>query len=179
MTTFQTAVLTQQSRGVVADIMINGPQRGQPVQLDSADAVNNVIGRAMFLKSTGQQPNPGAALVLGTPVAADSAGVGFAGILANSKQYVSYGNESDGPLGPTMTLPNDTTAEVISMTSGIMVYSLTAAKISDYVFANTTTGELTTNSDPEAVIDDNVLVIGARVVRYSTTEAGSCLISLT
>jgi hypothetical protein len=131
------------------------------------------------MKAAGQQPNPDGSMVLGTPVSCDVEGVGFGGILSNSKQYSSAGNLSDGPLGPTMTLPNDSTAQATTMTSGIMVYSLTAAGLNDYVYANTTTGELTTDPEPDAVIADNVLIEGAKVVRYATTEAGMCLISLT
>ena len=43
---FQSTVRIDQTTGIVGDIVIDGPQRGQPGILNSTSAANNVIGRA-------------------------------------------------------------------------------------------------------------------------------------
>ena len=109
----QTSVNTEQAVGVIGSIVINGPQRGQPGILRSTDAANNVIGRA-FYHITGDD----LAVKADGPIVQTDV---LAGVLANSKVYASFGNTTDGPLGPTIVLPNETNVELVTMTSGILV----------------------------------------------------------
>ena len=76
---FQSTVRIDQTTGIVGDIILDGPQRGQPAILRSTSAANNVIGR-------------GFTLVSGTDNVVTAGGSGtFMGILAHSKHYASDG----------------------------------------------------------------------------------------
>lgn len=108
----QTSVNINQAVGVVGDIMINGPQRGQPGILASTDAAKNVIGRAAYHVADSD---------LEVTVGDTTQGDVLAGILANAKAYASYGTAADGPLAPTLTLANNVNIELLTMTSGVLV----------------------------------------------------------
>ena len=124
--TFQSTVAFDQVYGVPGELVYSGPVRAQPYILDSADAAYNVVGRAFTV--TAEQK-----------AAAGGSGV-FAGILVNPKHYATSGTTS-GALEPTLTLPDNTIGECLTM--GTIVVSLpAAAAIGDLVTYDTTTGEL-------------------------------------
>lgn len=115
--------------GVIGEMHNDGPRRAQTYILSSSDATNNVIGRAFTNVSERH---------------ATAGGTGkFVGILANPKVYSSFGTAAGGTLANTLTLPNNTIAEIVSMGS-IFVTLAADAAIGDLVLYNTTTGILQT-----------------------------------
>lgn len=108
---FQSTIYQNMAFGVVGELFLSGPLRAQPGILNSADAADNVIGRAFTLESEGQ---------------AQAGGTGaFYGILVNPKNYAALGTQAGGPLAPTMTLPNGINAEFLQM--GEIIVALPAA----------------------------------------------------
>lgn len=125
---FQSSVRQLMTYGIVGEVIFDGPQRAEPVILDSADAANNVIGRA-FTSPAGEDST------------VDAGGTGvFRGILVNPLVYATSGTTA-GALEPTLTLPNNTNVEVLSMGT-IIVSLLNAASIGDSVMFTQSTGEL-------------------------------------
>lgn len=126
----QTAVYLDQAFGVVGEIVVDGPVIARPYLLDSADAADNVFGRAFTVSAQGK---------------AEAGGTGtFAGILSGPKQHASYGTTAGGPLAPTLTLANDIVAEMVSLTAGMVIAVPAACAIGDKVVYDTTTGVLST-----------------------------------
>lgn len=160
--TFQSTVRIDQTTGVVGEVIRGGPQRGRPGILSSTDAANNVIGRA-FRVVTGSD----------TDVTADAAGA-FAGILANPKVYATQG-ATTGTLDPTLILPNETEAELLTM--GTIVVDLsTAANIGENVYYADATGILAAGTTAPA---NHTQVPNAEVTVRNTTGAGLAIITLT
>lgn len=163
--TLQTTVRLDQTTGIVGDVAFAGPMRAISAILDTTTAANNVIGRA-FTHIAGND----------TQVAAGGTGA-FAGILFNSKEYVTSG-PSTGALDPTLTLPNNTTVDLLQM--GYVFVSLTnlAAIGNDvhFVQADGTMLAAAAGSTPSA---GNTKVPNATVVEYNTTGAGLAVIRLT
>ena len=157
---FQSTVRIDQTTGIVGDIVIDGPQRGQPGILNSTDAANNVIGRA-FRHIDNED----------LEVSADvAAGQTFAGILANSKVYATSGTAAGGTLAATLTLPNNMEVELVTMASGILVLLSTVAAIGDNVFFATATGILAANSG--TTLADHEQIPNATIVRNNITGSG-------
>lgn len=126
--TFQSSVSFDQGFGVVGEIFLDGPMRAQPLILDSTDPADNVIGRYFTIDATTGKAEAGGTGAIG-------------GILANPKAYSSNGTVADGPLAPTLVLPNETVAEFLTM--GEVIVSLAAdADIGDLVLYDTTDGSL-------------------------------------
>ena len=157
---FQTEVRINQTTGIVGDVVLDGPLRGQPGILNSTSAANNVIGRA-FRHIAGQD------LMVSADVAAGSV---FAGILANSKRYATSGTAAGGTLAPTLMLPNNANVTLVTMTSGILVMLATTANIGDNVFFATATGILSAASG--TTLADNELIPNATIVRNNITGSG-------
>ena len=157
---FQTEVRIDQTTGIVGDIVLDGPLRGQPGILNSTSAANNVIGRA-FRHIAGQD------LMVSADVATGSV---FAGILANSKRYATSGTAAGGTLAPTLMLPNNANVTLVTMTSGILVMLATTANIGDNVFFATATGILSAASG--TTLADNELIPNATIVRNNITGSG-------
>jgi hypothetical protein len=163
---FQSTVRIDQTTGIVGEIILDGPLRAQPGILRSTAQANNVIGRAFTL-------------VAGTDdvfSADQGTGVGvFSGILVNPKVYATSGTTA-GTLEPTLTLPNETQAEFLTM--GIIIVSLAAAaSIGDNVYYDPDNGALSAGLAPPGSFTDQVP--NATVVRQSTTGAGLAIIQLT
>ena len=127
---FQSSVNIALGAGVVGDVSFESPSRATPYVLSSADASYNVVGRAFTVSSEGV-------------AAAGGTGI-FAGILANPKVYPLQGT-SAGTLTPTLTLPNNATAELVTM-GDMYTYLPAAANIGDLVAYDTTTGALSTTA---------------------------------
>lgn len=164
---FQSTVASDIGFGVVGELAFDGPLNAQPGILNSADAANNVIGRAFtHLAAEGQMT---------------AGGVGvFAGILANPKAYASRGTTVGGTLAPTLTLANGEEGEFVQETPGIIVtFGATAANIGDHVIYDTTTGVLATLAPGVAVPGGSLKIPGAVVVRYEKgATAGLAVIAL-
>ena len=157
---FQATVRIDQTTGTVGDIVLDGPLRGQPAILNSTSAANNVIGRA-FRHLANQDLEVSADAAAGRP---------FAGILANSKLYATSGTAAGGTLAPTLVLPNNAEAELVTMTSGILVELSTVAGIGDNVFFATATGILAAAAGD--TLADHEIIPGAKIVRNNISGAG-------
>lgn len=136
---FQSQVNLYTAAGVPGDWAFSGPRRAQPAVLVSTPQLNK-IGNVFTTVPPGANSQGNAA------VTAQVGGTGFfAGILGNSKTYASYGNVIDGPLGPTLVLPDQSIGELFQM--GQMWVTLPGpANVGDRVSYDTVTGDL--NSFP-------------------------------
>lgn len=126
---FQSTVAFFQGSGIQGDIYLDDPHRAQSYILDSASSALNIIGATVFT-------------VVSQGVARAGGTGAFAGFLVDSKQYALYG-AGGIPLNPSMTLPNFTQADILSMGT-IFVLLPAAAAIGDVVLYDTTTGALST-----------------------------------
>ena len=149
---FQSTVSAQQGFGVVGDIFDDGPLRAQPFTLRTVSAANNVFGRAFTIVSEGiaSAGQPGSQV--------------FAGILVSPKEHALVGNG----LAPSLTLPNETVATLLSV--GSFVAALPAnANIGDVVYFTNATGVLTTTAPGAAAPANSTLIRGAYVDRFTPT----------
>ena len=158
----QTTVRQFLAGGVVGDIVLSGPVRAQAGILATETAANNVIGRALT-HVAGSDTN----LVVGGSGA-------FAGILANSKQYALVGEG----LAPSLTLPNGTIAEGVTMCSGIMVALAGTGALGDKIEFSQTDGTLKANSTGTAS-PGYTLIPNSKIVRNNITAAGYAIVELT
>lgn len=157
---FQSTVALDQGFGVVGELFTNSPVRAAPYTLDSADAVNNVIGRYFTVKDQGIAQAGGAPTL---PVA---------GILATPKAYSSQGTAVGGSLAPTLTLRNAEVCEIVSM-GQINVTLPAAAQIGDKVTYNTTSGLL--GSVAPVASFTGVIAVTTGVLTVSALAAGGYL----
>ena len=156
---FQSSVSSNQSFGIVGEILTDGPLRCAPYTLVSTPQTNN-IGRAYTVSSEG------VATVGGTGV--------FAGILVHPKHYASLGTSAGGTLAPSLILPDNQQGELLTM--GTIIVNLgTTANIGDAVKYNYTTGVLgvCTPSTGETAVPNT------KVVRYTVGSNGIAVIELT
>ena len=161
----QSQVYINQSAGVIGELFDKSPNRAQPFILRSVDAANNVFGRAFTV-------------VLGEDGVAQAGGTGaFAGFLINPKAHASFGTAAGGPLAPTLTLANETVADILNMGSLFVALPAPAA-IGDLVVYNTTTGVLATVV-PAGPIPVGFAFAHAKVDRYNVTAAGIAVITVT
>ena len=163
---FQTAVQINQGFGVPGELYTDAPYRAQPFTIVSALATYNVIG-ATACTITSQ----------GICEAGAGGDFGFAGILIDPKQVALFG-AGGIPLNPTLTVPNNTIVECLTM--GTIIVTLPGvADIGDWVIYDDVTGALDTvaagTSDPgmgkswaNAIVD-----------YYTVTGAGLAVITVT
>jgi hypothetical protein len=154
--------------GVVGESRKHGARRAKPGLLNSTDATQNVIGRAVTLNGDGKTFGAG-----GTGV--------FGGILSGPKQYASYGTAAGGPLAPTITLPNNTIAELTEEDYALVVAMTNAnVAIGDYVVFAQATGALQSVTPGSAIPANTTRILGAVVNDLpQPTANGLCTISLT
>lgn len=134
---FQTTVNVELGFGVPGALYDDGPVRSAPYELVSASAAYNVVGATAYTLDTAN-PGDGSASTI-----AKAGGTGaFVGILMNPKVYVTAGT-TVGALSPTMTLPNYTIAELLTM-GDIIVTIPGPASVGDLVCYDQTTGKLGT-----------------------------------
>jgi uncharacterized membrane protein YebE (DUF533 family) len=159
---FQSAVELQQGFGVIGELMDSSPVRSQSFTIVSGSAANNVFGRAFTVTSQGEAAAGGT-----NP---------FAGILANPKSHASYGTVAGGTLAATLTLANETQAELVS--EGSLIVTLgAAADVGDLVYYTNATGILTTTAPGAAAPASSTLIKGAYVDRFDLTT-GLAVITL-
>lgn len=180
---FQSTVRNQIAAGVPGELFLEGPLVAQPARITSADATQNVVGRAFTVVSgatgtplagdAGANPAPlvvraGAAAVTGV----------FAGILANPKNYVSLGTAANGPFAPTQTVPNGTMGEFVTETAGIVVELPAASNVGDNVSFTIATGALVTAAPTVAFPGTAFTNPIGRVERFVDAAASLAVISL-
>lgn len=176
---FQSAVNAQIGFGIPGELAYEGPLRAQPGILDSADAANNVFGRAFSIKTgaTGSWAAGSAGASDPKPIAMEAGGNGpFGGILANPKVHTTAGGVG-GSLSPSMTLPNDTVAEFVTETPGIVVNFPAATNAGDWVYYLQADGTLVTTAPNAARPANSVGPIGT-VARFDAAAANLGVLEL-
>lgn len=160
--TFQSATSVRQflGLGVPGDVFDSGPFRAISYTLNSADAANNIFGRAFSLYL------PGGDLVACAGNPTDT--YPYAGILVGSKNYASLGDGVQ-PLNPDFNLPNGETGQLCTQGQIIVSLANTATPGQIIIFSNTT-GALY-SMDPSDPLPVDRSPAYARVVRW--TIAGS------
>lgn len=135
---FQQTVNIENAFGIQGALYDDGPVRSAPYNLVSASAAYNIIGATAFtVTSADPGDNSGSAVAQ-----AGSGGIAFAGILMNPKTAMTSGTSS-GALNPTMTLPNNTIGELLTM-GDIIVALPGPASVGDFVAYDNTSGLLST-----------------------------------
>lgn len=159
---FQSSVANQQGFGVPGEVFTDSPHISQTYTLVSASAAYNIVG-ATCCTVTSQGV-----------CEAGSGGLVFAGFLVNPKVYALYGTVGS-PLAPTLVLPNDGIAELLTM--GTIVVTLPAdAEIGDLVVYDNTTGAIETISPGDALPVGKTFANA--VVKYFTADAGSAQLAV-
>jgi hypothetical protein len=163
--TFQSVVNNGLGFGIPGDSFLSGPHRAMAYTLESGSEPN-IIGATCYTQ------------VAGTDGEAMAGGTGyFVGILVNSKVYATAGTTS-GALAPTMTLPNGTIGELCYMHTGLVVQMTNnASAIGDYVFYNTTTGALSSQTSATPA-GGTAIIPGARVILFTVAGDGLAVIEL-
>lgn len=129
---FQQTVSLSMGFGVQGEEVYDGPRRVKPWQIISTPQPNVIGATAYTVVSPETDTSAGIAMAGGVTE--------FAGILINPKVYASFG-ASSGSLDPTLTLSNDTIAELMTMGTPLVKLT-TAANVGDLVVYDTTTGAL-------------------------------------
>jgi hypothetical protein len=137
---------------------LDGPVQAAGWQLESS-GIPNIIGATAFTATS-----EGLAAAGGTN--------SFAGILANSKVYASYGTSGGGPLSPTMTLADGAVGELVTMHTGLAVTVTTSWNIGDKLVFLNSTGALSTLPPGTAVPGGSTLVPNSKMVRFAGAAAG-------
>lgn len=160
---FQSAVQLQMGFGVPGELYNDGPVRAESFIINSGSAANNIIGSTCCtITSDGL-------------VAAGGTGI-FAGFLVDPKNIALFGT-SGVPLNPTLTVPNYTQIECLTMGS-IVVTLPAAAAVGDVVIFNQTTGQISTIT-PTTAVPGGSTYANAVVDYYSPTAAGLAVITVT
>lgn len=160
---FQSTVRNDMAGGVVGDLYLDGPIRAQTGVLKTADAANNVVGRAL----THVAGQDGQFVAGGTGA--------FAGILTGRHQYALQ----TAGLAPSMQVPNDLQCEAMTMCSGIIL-QLTgdvAGNIGDAI-AYTATGEIVPAPGGTAP-SGATLIANSKIVRQNVPANGLAIVELT
>ena len=126
---FQSAVAFFQGAGVPGQIYLDDPHRAQSYILNSASSALNIIGASVFT-------------VVSQGIARAGGTGAFAGFLVDPQEYALYG-AGGIPLNPSLTLPNNSQADILSMGT-IFVTLPAAAAIGDVVIYDNTTGAIST-----------------------------------
>lgn len=160
---FQSTVGLNQAFGVAGEIVSQGPIRSQPFTLVSTPNAN-VIGNAFSVVSEG---------------VAKVGGTGdFAGILINPKSYATAG-ASTGTLDPTLTLPDQSIGELLSM-GEVLIPVSNSAKVGNRVAYNNTNGALLAIMDSASSAGAGyTFVPNAKISRYDLPSAGLGVVTLT
>lgn len=162
--------------GVIGELYLEGPLRGQPGVLNSASAANNVIGRAFTVVDDATASFDTAADPQPLEVGAGGTGV-FAGILANPKVYPSLGTAVGGTLASTQTLPNGQIVELVQETAGLIVTLPEAFAIGDWIWFNQATGLLVRTAPGASAPASSTRVPNGVVVRFESAAAGLAVIA--
>lgn len=148
---FQSTINVELGFGVPGALYDDGPVRAGAFKLSSESEAYNVVGATAFTLETAN-PGTGAA----SAVASAGGTAQFVGILMNPKVYATAGVSGDA-LSPTMTLPNETIAELLTMGTIIVTipgpaspgdlvcYDLTTGKLGTYPKTTAFTGALSTD----------------------------------
>lgn len=162
---FQSAVYLQQGFGVPGELFNDSPYRSQSYILNTADHPEyNIVGATCCTITS--QGN------------AEAGGTGiFAGFIVDPKVYALQGTVAGGSLAPTLTIPNYTQVELLTMGS-IVVTLPGAAAIGDVVIFNQTTGAISTQT-PSTALPSGYSFANAVVDYFTVAGAGLAVITVT
>lgn len=161
---FQSSVAINQGFGVPGELYTDAPYRAQSYIINSASAAYNIIG-ATACTITSQ----------GVCQAGSGGSFGYAGILVDPKNVALFGTGGI-PLAPTLTVPNYTQIECLTM--GTIVVTLPdAAAIGDWVVYDNTTGALSTVSAGSSLPSGKSWA-NAIVDYYTVSGAGLAVITV-
>lgn len=159
---FQSSVRFDSAYGVPGEYATDGPNRAEPGIVRSAAPANNIFGR--FFSMDSAAPDVWRA---GDPT---GNGERFA-IMTSPKQHASYGTAAGGPLAPTLTIPNEVTAEFTTMGQVICVARDAGNLVGNIVRFTKATGEIVTVPPGTAADPLLVDVPNAQVVRVPQPAA--------
>ena len=158
---FQSTVSVIQGFGVPGELFTAAPYMAQPFTIVSGSAAYNIIG-ATCCTITSQ----------GVCEAGAGGDFGFAGFLVDPKDIALFG-AGGIPLNPTLTVPNQTQVECLTM--GVIIVTLpAAAAIGDYVVFDNTTGAISTIT-PSTPLASGTTFANAIVSYFTQGIAGSAL----
>ena len=170
--TFQTAINVQLNPGIVGEQDKYGPSRVTPRMLDSN---GGYIGNYFTVNAkTGAASQGGVIGVSGQVVTVAG------GFMIRPKEAVSYGAPGGTPLDPTLFVPGNRPAELLSM--GFLWVANTnsaGANLGDFVSYNTTTGVIATYAPSASPASGFAQVPNAYVDRGQSASAGLVGIVLT
>lgn len=159
---FQSTVNFFQGAGVPGQIYLDDPHRAESFILESALASYNIVGATAYT-------------VVSEGIA-QAGGTGhFAGILVDPQQYALFGVNNQ-PLQPTLVLPNEIQADLLTMGT-IFVTLPAAAAIGDVVIYDNTTGALSTIT-PGTPVPVGKTYANAFVSYFTVTAAGLAVITV-
>lgn len=154
---FQSTVALKQGFGVPGEIILEGPLRATPGVIKGADPTLNVVGRAFTI-----DPADGQYVAGGTGV--------YGGILANPKALSSVGTSAGGPLAPTLTVPNGTIGEFVTM-GEIVVSAANAVAIGDKAMFAQATGII--SALPPVITYTGVIAVTTGILTVSSASTGA------
>lgn len=162
--------------GVPGEFFDDSPRRAQPGWLDSASAANNVFGRAFTVKDdatgnfvTSKDPQPLIVQAGGTGV--------FAGIMVHPKEHAANGTAADGPLAPTLTIPNNRIAAFATM-GRVIVPVAAAVAVGDVAEFVNTTGVISFRAPSGTVPAGSTRIVGSQVYHYEAGPTGLAVVEL-
>jgi len=160
----QLTVNSTLASGLPGEVVVDGPHRALTYELESADELDNIFGRAFTVSQEGiaQVGNP------------DGNGV-FAGFLIGPKQTTFYGPIAsyDGSPVNNYYLPNGSIGELLTM--GTLLGAVTpSAPIGNLVIFDNITGELDT-IPPNTPVPFGWTAAPANVIFYTGGAPGSSL----
>ena len=161
---FQSTVSINMGFGVPGEQYTDSPSTALPYTIQSASAAYNIIG-ATCCTVTSQ----------GFCQAGSGGTMGFAGFLVDPKDVALFGSGGI-PLNPTLTVPNFTLVECLTM--GTIIVTLPgAASIGDYVIYDNTTGAISTIT-PVTPLPVGKTFANAIVTEFTVSGAGLAVITV-
>ncbi len=162
---FQSTVAIELGFGVPGELFTDAPYIVQPYYINSAEASYNIIGATACTIAAQGECQAGA-----------GGDYGYAGILVDPKDIALFG-AGGIPLNPTLTVPNYTQVECLTM--GTIIVTLpAAANIGDYVVFDNTTGALSTIT-PTTPLASGTTFANAIVSYYTQGISGTALAVIT
>jgi len=162
---FQSLVRFVQAVGIIGEIIFDGPYRVRPLNVVGG-GVANTVGKAFTYDAANDyECGPGSV-----------GGGAFAGILIHPKHYALNGTVAGGSLAPTLDLPDNTSAELLTM--GTMIVNLTivgTGKIGEGIFYVDATGALGSGTAGAG----QTQIANAKIDRENISGAGLAIITLT
>ena len=163
---FQSIVRLIQAIGIIGEIIFGGPHRVRPLNVNSGGATPNTVGKAFtYDAANDDECGPGTV-----------GGGAFAGILIHPKHYALNGTVAGGSLAPTLDLPDNTNAELMSM--GTIIVDLTVVgtgKIGEPIFYVDATGALGSGT----AVAGQTQITNAKIDRENISGVGLAIITLT